>query len=82
VVSAIGIVPLQDWRIDLTHTYAVNKYLGFISGTANYSGHTMSVSPGRRCPDCRRSWSGITSVVTTPAIRMMIPRASSSERIF
>ncbi len=55
VESAIGIVPLQDWRIDLTHTYAVNKYLDFISGTANYSGHTMSASP-RHHLDARLTW--------------------------
>ncbi len=55
VESTIGMVPAKDWRIDLTHTYAVNKYLDFVSGTSDYSGNTMSASP-RHHIDARLTW--------------------------
>jgi outer membrane receptor protein involved in Fe transport len=53
--SSIGIVPQRDWRIDLTHTYADNQYIDFVSGTSDYSGNTLSASPKQHI-DARVIW--------------------------
>jgi outer membrane receptor protein involved in Fe transport len=47
--------PLKSLRFDLTHTYADNKYLGFESGTNDYSGNTLAYSPKHHI-DLRTVW--------------------------
>ncbi len=61
--STVGMVPAKEWRIDLTHTYAVNKYLDFVSGTDDYSGHTMSASPKHHI-DARLTWTPLPGLST------------------
>ena len=45
VETTLGYHPSNHWRLDLAHTYAENKYVDYISGSTDYSGHTMSASP-------------------------------------
>lgn len=47
--------PLKTLRFDVTHTYAKNEYLDFISGTSDYSGNTLAYSP-RHHIDLRTIW--------------------------
>lgn len=55
VESSLSIVPVRNWRIDLTHTYADNQYLDFVSGTSHYTGNTLSASPKHHI-DARATW--------------------------
>jgi outer membrane receptor for ferrienterochelin and colicin len=55
VESSIGIVAGRDWRVDLTYTYADNRYIDFNSGTSDYSGNTLSASPKHHI-DARVTW--------------------------
>jgi outer membrane receptor protein involved in Fe transport len=50
--------PLKRLRFDLTHTYADNEYLDFISGTNDYSGNTLAYSPKHHI-DLRTIWTPI-----------------------
>jgi outer membrane receptor protein involved in Fe transport len=47
--------PLTSLRFDLTHTYAVNEYLDFTTGTSDYSGNTLAYSPKHHI-DLRTVW--------------------------
>ncbi|MEJ2692004.1 MAG: TonB-dependent receptor [Candidatus Thiodiazotropha sp.] len=47
--------PLKRWRFDLTHTYADNKYIDFVSGGTDNSGNTLSASPKHHL-DARAAW--------------------------
>ncbi len=53
--SALGYSINDDWRFDITHTYADNKYIDFVSGSDDYSGNTLSASPKHHL-DARLTW--------------------------
>jgi outer membrane receptor protein involved in Fe transport len=55
VESAIGYAIHDQWRLDLAHTYADNEYIDFVSGTADYSGNTLSASPEHHL-NARLTW--------------------------
>lgn len=53
--------PLKQWRFDLTHTYADNKYINFDSGGTDNSGNTLNASPKHHI-DARATWMPIKGV--------------------
>ncbi len=53
--SAIGYSINDHWRLDITHTYADNKYIDFVTGTTVYSGNTLPASPKHHL-DARLTW--------------------------
>ncbi len=55
VETTIGYTLNKHWRFDITHTYADNEYLEFVSGTTDYSGNTMNASPKHHL-DARATW--------------------------
>lgn len=55
VETTIGYALNKRWRFDVTHTYADNQYMEFVSGTTDYSGNTMNASPKHHL-DARVTW--------------------------
>ncbi|MEJ2620279.1 MAG: TonB-dependent receptor [Candidatus Thiodiazotropha sp.] len=47
--------PFNSVRFDLTHTYADNKYIDYVSGSSDYSGNTFAYSPKHHV-DLRTIW--------------------------
>jgi outer membrane receptor protein involved in Fe transport len=47
--------PFNSLRFDLTHTYADNKYIDYVSGSSDYSGNTFAYSPKHHV-DLRTIW--------------------------
>lgn len=44
-----------QWRFDLSHTYARNSYVSFVTDTADFSGNTASASPDHHF-NLRATW--------------------------
>lgn len=45
IETMLSYQPVDDWRFDITHTYADNKYLEYDTGGVDYSGNTLAYSP-------------------------------------
>jgi outer membrane receptor protein involved in Fe transport len=45
VETSLAVLPVDFLRFDVAHTYAVNKYLDYVSGSSDYSGNYLSASP-------------------------------------
>jgi len=45
VETSLSYMPHDDWRIDIAHTYADNKYLEYENSGTDYSGNTLAYSP-------------------------------------
>lgn len=56
--TMLGWKPFKRLRFDLTHTYAINEYTDFVTGTSVYSGNTLAYSP-RHHIDLRTTWTPV-----------------------
>lgn len=55
VETTLSFMPLEDWRFDIAHTYADNKYLDFETGSDVYTGNTLAYSPKHHL-NARLTW--------------------------
>lgn len=45
VETSLSYQPVDDWRFDIAHTYADNKYVKYDNSGTDYSGNTLAYSP-------------------------------------